>query len=78
MTSCGYTPTEIDEMSLHDVVGLFEYWRDSPPTHEILKCVYRIEPKTERQITNSNADPSGIGGLIARYPNGYVHLSENN
>jgi hypothetical protein len=42
MTSCGYTPAEIDEVTLHDVLALFAYWRDFPPTHEILNCVYRI------------------------------------
>jgi hypothetical protein len=77
MTSCGYTPAEIDEVTLHDVLGLFAYWRDFPPTHEILKCVYRIEQKRERPITKSKSDPSGIGGLVARFPNGFVRLGEN-
>jgi hypothetical protein len=67
MTSCGYTPAEIDEMTLYDVFGLFAYWRDFPPAHEILKCVYRIEQKPEQPITNSNTDPSGIGGLIGSF-----------
>jgi hypothetical protein len=74
MTSCGFTPAEIDEMTIHDIAGLFAYWRDFPPTHEILKCVYRIEQKPERPITNSSTDPSGISGLIARFPNGFVRL----
>ena len=69
MTSCGYTPAEIDEVTLHDVLGLFAYWRDFPPTHEILKCVYRIEP-------TSKSDPSGIGGLVARFPNGFVRMAD--
>jgi hypothetical protein len=64
-------------MTLHDVVGLFAYWREYPPVHEILKCVYRIEQKSELPSTNSDSDPSGIGGLIARFPNGYVRLGEN-
>ena len=72
MTNCGYTPKEIDEMTLQDVLGLFAYWRDFPPAHEILKCVYRIERKQERPITTSTNDPSGIGGLVARFPKGYV------
>jgi hypothetical protein len=72
MTSCGYTPAEIDELTLHDVLGLFAYWRDFPPVHEILKCVYRIEQKRERLFTTSESDPSGIGGLIARFPDGLV------
>jgi hypothetical protein len=76
MTSCGYTPTEIDELTLHDVLSLFAYWREFPPTHEILKTVYRIEQKTDRAIARSENDPSGIGGLIARFPDGLVRLSE--
>jgi hypothetical protein len=77
MTSCGYTPAEIDEMTLHDVVGLFAYWRYSPPVHDILKCVYRIEHKPEWSNTNTDTDPSGIGGLIARFPNGFQSPGEN-
>jgi hypothetical protein len=75
MTSCGYTPAEIDEVTLHDVLALFAYWRDFPPTNEILKCVYRIEQKQELPITKSKSDPSGIGGLIARFPDGFVRVA---
>lgn len=76
MTGCGYTPAEIDEMTLHDVLSLFAYWRDYPPVHEILKCVYRIERKAE-SLTSANAgDPSGIGGLIARFPEGFVRARD--
>jgi hypothetical protein len=71
MTVCGFTPAQIDELSLFDVTALFAYWREYPPTHEILKCVYRIEQKPE-PIALSESDPSGIGGLIARFPNGKV------
>ena len=76
MTGCGYTPAEIDEMTLHDVLALFAYWRDFPPAHEILKCVYRIERKVAAPVVASAADPSGIGGLIARYPGGFVGAAQ--
>ncbi|MGH6850008.1 MAG: hypothetical protein ACREDD_06125 [Methylocella sp.] len=76
MTSCGYTPSEIDEMTLHDVLGLFGYWRDFPPAHEILKCAYRIEQKKEQPIAKSKSDPSGIGGLVARFPDGFVRVAD--
>lgn len=72
MTGCGYTPAEIDEMTLHDVLSLFAYWREYPPVHEILKCVYRIECKPDLLAPASAGDPSGIGGLIARFPDGCV------
>lgn len=76
MSGCGYTPTEIDEMSLSDVLGLFAYWEDYPPVHEILKCVYRIERKVDQEVARSETDPSGIGGLIASFPDGYVRVGE--
>jgi hypothetical protein len=70
MTACGYTPTEIDEMTLFDVIALYSYWRDHPPVHDILKAVFRIERKLEE--LRSADDPSGIGALIARHPDGQV------
>lgn len=73
MTACGYTPDEIDDMPFCDVVGLLAYWRDYPPVHEILKCVYRIERNVDAIDGSRNPeDPSGIGGLIARFPDGSV------
>lgn len=71
MTACGYTPAEIDEMTLFDVANLFAYWRATPPTHEILKCIYRITPKPMAEPSTAG-DPSGIGALIARFPDGQV------
>jgi hypothetical protein len=76
MTSCGYTPTQIDELTLDDVLSLFTYWREFPPAHEILKSVFRIEQKRDRTTAKSEGDPSGIGGLIARFPDGLVRLNE--
>lgn len=72
MTACGFTPAMIDEMALADVAALFDYWRDFPPAHEILKCVYRIERKHETPAVPDAGDPSGIGALIARFPDGKV------
>jgi hypothetical protein len=71
MTACGYTPNEIDEMTLVDVADLFAYWRENPPTHEILQCVYRIAPKPATEAKTAE-DPSGIGALITRFPDGQV------
>jgi hypothetical protein len=69
--NAGFTPAEIDEMTLFDVMALFSYWRENPPVHEILKAVYRIEPKPAPPRASPD-DPSGIGGLIARFPDGKV------
>ncbi len=59
-------------MPFCDVLGLLAYWQDFPPVHEILKCVYRIERTGEAAEMPSAADPSGIGGLISRFPQGFV------
>ncbi len=72
MTSCGYTPAEIAELTFQDVINLFTYWREFPPVHEILKCVYRIEQAADISRNRNSGDPSGIGGLIARFPDGRV------
>jgi hypothetical protein len=70
MSVCGYTPAEIDELTLFDVVALYAYWRDHPPVCDILKAVYGIE--RQRPVERSPGDPSGIGALIAAFPDGRV------
>ncbi len=70
MTACGYTPDEIDAMAMTDVLTLLRYWREAPPTHEILAAVHQIEPA--RKAAPDPTDPSGIGALIARHPDGAV------
>jgi hypothetical protein len=76
MAGCGYTPAEIDAMSLDDVRGLFAYWGEHPPTHEILQAVYQVErkPKPAEVVPADSNDPSGLGSLIARFPNGFVKV----
>ncbi len=75
MASCRFTPSQIDEMTLFDIQALFAYWRDFPPEHEILKIVYGIERKSAGWASKHADDPSGIGHLIARFPNGQVQAS---
>jgi len=72
MTACGYTPSEIDELTLHELVNLLRYWEVWPPVHETLKHIYRLEPKRKDCAVKSDGDPSGIGSLIARFPDGDV------
>lgn len=68
MAGAHYTPAEIDVMPAQDAFALLAHWRDHPPTHEILAAVHRIAPAP----TPDAADPSGIGALIGRHPNGKV------
>jgi hypothetical protein len=59
-------------MAFCDILGLYEYWQDYPPVHEILRCAYRIERHAEAVEARSGSDPSGIGALVARFPDGFV------
>ena len=66
MAGGGYTPDEIDAMPAQDVAALLRHWRDQPPAHEILAAVHRVT----RAAPAKADDPSGIGALIGRYPDG--------
>jgi len=72
MTGCGFTPDEIDQLTYFDIEVLFKYWNEFPPANELLKHVYGAKPKKHTHA-ESKDDPSGIGVLIARFPNGFVH-----
>ena len=66
MTACGYTPDAIDVMPMHDALALVAYWRDHPPAHEVLAAAYGLAPRPRADPD----DPSNIGALIARAPDG--------
>lgn len=68
MAEGGFTPDTIDAMPLGDVLALLRWWRDHPPAAAILAAVYGIKPAA----VPDPGDPSGIGGLIARWPGGVV------
>lgn len=68
MAGCGYTPASIDTMAMQDVMALVALWRETPPIHEILAAVYGVRPAPPPD----ERDPSGIGALIARAPDGRV------
>lgn len=70
MTACGFTPDQLDAMAMQDVLALLRYWRDAPPSHEILAAVYQI--KRSDAVRQNTQDPSNIGDLIARFPSGAV------
>lgn len=75
ITALGRLPAEVEAIEFFDVIDLLDYWADWPPTHEILKLVHEVRraPKV-RPIAHPSAgdDPSGIGSLVARFPNGFV------
>lgn len=62
-------------MCFFDLDMLFDYWADYPPANEILAAVHGIKPRDKSRAEAapvSADDPSGIGGLIASFPNGFV------
>lgn len=61
MTNLGVLPVALDEMPAQDAFALLAWWRDHPPTAEILAAVHRVEPAP----AFDPEDPSGIGRLIS-------------
>ena len=72
MAGCFFTPDQIDQMPMQDVMALFTLWREVPPTHEILAAVHRVTTPTPKTSQDRIDDPSGIGALIARAPDGHL------
>jgi hypothetical protein len=44
MTSCGFPPREIDEMTWRDVEDLTDYWRAHPPVHLLVAGYMGYQP----------------------------------
>ena len=68
MAGCGYAPGEIDVMPMTDVFALLDHWRTHPPTHEVLAAALGLE----RAAPRNSDDPSNIGSLITRFPEGAI------
>lgn len=52
-TACGYTPDEIDALTLPQVLDLYSYWKQHPPMHELLAMQLGYKP-------NVSADEAGV------------------
>jgi len=62
-------------MAMSDLIDLFAYWRETPPMHEIFCAIHQNGSQTSRRkpdVNGSDEDPSGIGDLIQRFPNGFI------
>lgn len=68
MAEGGWTPSEIDAMPMDDVLALLRWWREHPPAAAVLAAVHGVKPAPVRDA----GDPSGIGGLLQRWPSGSV------
>ena len=55
------------------MLDLTRYWADHPPVHEMVAAYLGIKPKVVvASLPASPDDPSGLGGLIAQFPSGFV------
>ena len=68
MAECGWTTEIIDAMPMGDVLALLRWWGDHPSVAAILAAVHGVKPTAKRDPS----DPSGIGALISRWPDGKV------
>lgn len=68
MAEGGWTPAAIDAMPMGDVLALLRWWREHPSVSAILAVVHGVNSTAAPDIS----DPSGIGGLIQRWPGGKV------
>jgi hypothetical protein len=60
-------------MTIWDVERQFAYWRQSPPTHELVAWGLGFKPLAEPvKVKASGDDPSGIGRMMQMFPGGMV------
>lgn len=51
-TSSGVSPRDIDEMEYSEVEGLFDYWKQNPPTHLMVQGFFKMGGKSEQTPKN--------------------------
>ena len=56
MGGAGYTPAQIDALTLFDVRELFDYWREYPPAPEMLKVIARALRVEFKPLASRRAD----------------------
>ncbi|KTR97008.1 hypothetical protein SB2_02740 [Methylobacterium radiotolerans] len=64
-------------MTLWDVRRLYRYWSAHPPVHELVAAFMGVKAQAELPPPAASAgaevdDPSGIGAMILRFPDGQV------
>jgi len=67
----GRSYEQVDDLCVADIDLIFGFWAKHPPADLILAAAYGVKPKEDRRASNTD-DPSGIGGLIAAFPDGKV------
>lgn len=63
----------MDGLEFWSVLDLTAYWRDQPPVHELVAPYLGVKLKpAAKPLPTGTDDPSGIGGLLAQCPSGFV------
>jgi hypothetical protein len=61
----------LETLTMTRLAALYRHWRRQPPVHKTAAAFCGYRPPVEApQDLRSPDDPSGIGGLIAQFPNG--------
>lgn len=75
-TECGYTPSEIDEMTLLDVQRLSNHWRRSPPLRVLVSaCAAALGvklPSTEKPDPSKYLSADEFAAMIRATDGGRV------
>lgn len=72
--SAGWTWDDtLETLTMTRLRALNRHWERHPPAHKMVAgfCGYKA-PQKPAEIARASDDPSGIGGLIALYPSGFV------
>jgi hypothetical protein len=70
--SAGWTwDYTLETLTMTRLSALYRHWRRHPPIHKTAAafCGYQ-PPEAAIETPRAQEDPSGIGGLIARFPDG--------
>lgn len=51
---------------------LYRYWSAHPPVHELVAAVMGLKAQADLPPPAAADDPSGIGAMILRFPDGQV------
>lgn len=58
MANCGYTPGEIDAMTMRDINRLYNYWSKHPPAADILAAVHGVKTSAANSHGKRDYNPA--------------------
>lgn len=65
ITATGWTPREVEALTLREANELLEYWSEHPPAHVLLAAMLRARPLRKKDLANTVA---ALGGSVSSVP----------